>query len=58
MENLKMKLFTKSQTLARKMMEKDALGWPPPCLGFAYQPARPKTAPAFEDKDTSKSSNK
>ncbi len=58
MESLKMKMFTKSQAIARKMVEKDALGWPPPCMGFIYQSVRPKTAPVFEDKDTSKNTNK
>lgn len=58
MENLKNKLFSKTKVLAQKMMEKDARGWPPPCLGFIYQPVRPKTAPVFEEKSIDNSSKK
>lgn len=53
MENLKNKLFHTSKVLAEKMMEKDARGWPPPCLGFVYEPVRPKNAPIFQEKSDS-----
>lgn len=41
MENIKAKTNTLLQRIATKMIYHELEGWPPDCVGFAYQPIRP-----------------
>lgn len=48
MENKKMKLLAKS--LAKNMIRRDMIKWPPDCFGLAYQPMRPMRRDEWESK--------
>ena len=51
MNKLQTKIHSALTALASNMADQEPRGWPPECLGFAYQPMRPETK--AEEKVTS-----
>ena len=42
MKKLKKKLLKGAVKLAENTVKSDVSGWPPPCVGYIYQPKRPQ----------------
>ena len=49
---MKMSLDSIAKTTVKKIVNTEAIGWPPPCWGIFYQPERPAkiTVKGNEDK--------
>lgn len=42
MKKAKEKVLKVMVNMAENVVKKDGSGWPPPCIGYIYQPKRPK----------------
>lgn len=42
MNKTKKKVLKAIAYVAKKVVNVDGSGWPPPCIGYIYQPKRPK----------------
>lgn len=58
MNKLQTKVHNVLTALAGKMADGEPRGWPPECLGFAYQPMRPNTPAVTDDTNWSTTEEK